>query len=765
MNIEQIRMAKIHTFKFKGKWNEETGKLDTMKIIKQLRLSSPLALSLPNAPSSIQSSLSSVTFIILLATSFCQAQVPTPNQDCFILKSDILNSTVPATYSIEIPYNLVNRLVGLGIYNLNLLRNRQVNNEYTGWSGPHADKICRAQEGVIPADSLDRSIMPLIPGPHSAFLLDVIIIKSTDNIYCQFRLPSNKLENKDVCNVVLKAVSDAMGQHAVTIDSLEPKNGTNNMYLYQSKMSLEKPDEVLCKRHDSELTTIAKKIQDDIKTITTDLSELDKTLGSHYIDKLNEQSKTCGADSLKNLLLANPDPNLIEECFQLGTEPTDRKRRSPMSVIEIGGGSPKDTEMLREINSNFNKLSRNEKSMFKKLLTIAIEQKLEDTILENQQMTVTQLQEKINGIEHRLNLRTYDNEFLSHISSSVRQTSTLLDKFKHRLGQFISHLSSSLQGSELRCSRMICSYNSDTHLVSRVTGLEVFIKGKSLVAEAGFAPSCRMNLKNRISKYHLQHLDTINATHLRSQDGDEIKIDCLKTYKKCSPDLLRTVHNDDLIAGNVLLSPARTAGFYVQCISPTNLETPSGFTRCNTKRKIVFLPIILDSGERIGAEDIKISAHRSPNTSLQQLAVDLFRTNRKELDEARAIGHHALNHLLKTDKVNSHHISGLYISFTLFGIFGAIFVTYKCLSLIWRTRCCTKKPSEQAQQEPKKESSEKPESKWKAWFSKRKPDEAEVQPSGSQPAGQTTEAGKDPENRKLFIDMGSLLRKEYDQSE
>ena len=697
--------------------------------------------------------------ILLSATPLnCQAQAQTQSRDCDILKSDILNSTVPDTYSLEIPYNLVNKLFGISIHNLNILKFRNIDSKMTGWSGPHGDDICRAQESAVPVDTLDRSIIPLIPGPQSAFLLDLMIIKNEQSTYCMFRIPSNKLETVEVCDNMLKIISETMGSSVITTAGLNPEIGTNNVYLYQDKLSLSKPNEVLCRRRESELMTLADKIREDIKETTTDLQRLDKNLGSSYIEKLDKQSKECGAGSFKELLLASPEPTLIEECFQLGLEPTEREKRSPMSVIEIGGGSPKDTEMLREINSNFNRLSKNEKQMFKKLLTIAIEQKLEETVLENQQQTVEQLQEKINGIEHRLNIMSYDDEILSHITASVRRTSALLDKFRRRLGQFIRHLSSSLQGAELKCSRLICSYNSDTHLVSRITGLELFINGKSLVAEAGFAPSCQMTLKNTISRFHLEHLETVNATHMRSLDGEEIEIKCLKNYKSCGPELLRTVHSNDLIAGNILLTPAKASGFYIQCISPTNIQTPTGYTRCNSKRKTISLPIVLDSGERIGTEDLKIGAHRSPTTSLQQLANDLFRSNKKELKEARALGHHALKHLMRTDKVNSHHVSGFFVSIFVIGILSAISITIKCIQMMWKTKCCTRKgPNEQ---DPKDDSPES-ESSWKVWFSRKKPDEVKALPDGPLIETQPTELGKDPENgRKLILDMGSLLRKE-----
>ena len=760
LNYQYSRM-KLKIFKSRKKKNEQCNYRAISGKVKKLLQPSTVSLS-PSLTPPLCRSPRIITIAALLILSS-----PSPalalQDDCEILKSDILNSTVPSTYSIDIPYSLTNRLVGMSIYYISLLRRRDINNKYTGWTGPHSDNICRAQETAVPADSLDRSVMPIIPGSTSALLLDMTIIKNTDTIYCQFRIPSNKLETKEVCDVLLKTIGEALGQTPVTIDDLEPQNGTNNVYLYLNSISLTKPKEILCKQRESELTITSKKIQEDIKTITTDLSELDKTLGSHYTDKLNDQSRKCGATSFKNLLEANPEPNVIEECFQLNEDPYPRTKRSPMSVIEIGGGSPKDTEMLREINSNFNRLSKNEKQMFKKLLTIAIEQKLEESVLENQEETVTQLQERINGIEHRMNVRSHDAEFLSHVITSIRQTSVLLDKFKHRLNQFFSHLSSSLQGSELRCSRMICSYNSDTHLVSRTTGLEVFIKGKSLVAEAGFAPSCQMNMKNMISKYHLEHLETINSTHLRSPDGDEVEIKCLKSYKNCGPDMLRTVHNNDLIAGNILLAPAKLSGFHVQCITPTNLETPAGFKRCNSKRKQVSLPLIMDSGKRIGAEDIKIAAHRSPSTSLQQLAVDLFRSNKKELDEARAIGKHAMHHLLKTDKVNSHHVSGFMVSIFLMGVLSALIVIGKCIHYSWKTRCCTKWTKTQPPAESTKETTTKSDSRWKVWFRKSQPENAEILPTGSQPGEVQSEPGTEPESKKMFIDMGSLLRQDQYQ--
>ena len=82
--------------------------------------------------------------------------------------------------------------------------------------------------------------------------------------------------------------------------------------------------------------------------------------------------------------------------------------------------------------------------------------------------------------------------------------------------------------------------------------------------------------------------------------------------------------------------------------------------------------------------------------------------------------------------------------------------------MMWKTRCCTKKKSNE--QDPKDDSSES-ESSWKVWFSRKKPDEVKVLPDGPQTGTQPTELGKDPENgRKLILDMGSLLRKEYDQS-
>ena len=706
--------------------------------------------------------------IISLAQCFHMSAGLDP--DCLILRSDMLNQTIPETISISLPYSTTNKIIGLGIFQTKQLEHTNHHVHYSGWHGPHGDSICRAQEAVIPTDTLDRAVMTIIPGPHSALMLDLTIIKNKNEVVCQFRIPSNKLENQEVCDNMLKVIATELGQSPVTVDQLEPKNGTNNVFLYRNALSLNKPREVLCKRIDTELTSISQKIQNDVEAITKELTSLDKTLGSHYIDKLDEQSKICGAGTIKDLLVASPEPSVLQECFQLDDDPPPhgRIRRSPMSLVEIGGGATKDTQMLSEINNNFNRLSRNEQQMFKKILTIAVEQKLESTILENQELSLTQLVERINGIEHRLNMQSFDDEFLLHLTSSARQTSNLLDLYKQRMSDFILHLSSSLQGSELKCSRLVCAYTEDTHLVSRVTGLEVFVKGKSLVAEAGFAPSCRMTRKRQISRYHLVHMETLNSTHLRSPDGDEVDIKCLKNYKKCSPEALRSVHQNDLIEGNLLLAPAKTAGFIAQCIKNTNLETPSGFVRCGEKRKTVFLPITLDSGHKIGPENIKIKPHRSPTTSLQQIAVELFRSNRKELDEARTIGHHAMNNLLKTDKVNSHHVSGFFMSFFVIGILSGIICISKCIHFFVITKCCTKREREndQKNKDDSMTKSTKP-SRLKAWFSKEKPEEVQIGTTGTSlsslpppPALGSGNLPKQEKATKYVLDIGSLIRSE-----
>ena len=55
-----------------------------------------------------------------------------------------------------------------------------------------------------------------------------------------------------------------MGSSVITTAGLNPEIGTDNVYLYQDKLSLSKPNEVLCRRRESELMTLADKIREDI---------------------------------------------------------------------------------------------------------------------------------------------------------------------------------------------------------------------------------------------------------------------------------------------------------------------------------------------------------------------------------------------------------------------------------------------------------------------------------------------------------------------
>ena len=297
---------------------------------------------------------------------------------------------------------------------------------------------------------------------------------------------------------------------------------------------------------------------DDVELESVDSKEvriLDSALGTKFMEKLDKLSQDCDHENLKTLMESELKPSEIDKCFKLGISTAGGRYKRDMNLINMGAGGGDDAQMTDQINKNFKLLSRNEKELFRRLVSLGVEKDLETEILEDHSQNLKLFDNRLRGLEQSSNILTYHRDFLQHILQASNHSFQLMDKLFQRIKNMERYISLVLEARDTVCIDLTCFDSKGIHLSVNSQGLALFIKGNMLSAQAGVTPSCSMNSRQEISIHHMKHMSVLNSTHL--QDGDyKVKIECLSDYALCSKEEnIRHINKNDLIEGNLLLSP------------------------------------------------------------------------------------------------------------------------------------------------------------------------------------------------------------------
>ena len=534
------------------------------------------------------------------------------------------------------------------------------------WKGPLATEICLAENTEINVDNL---IPQDIQGLDSfdGLLLDLNMIKDENNtIHCQTDIPSKILMNQELCQKTLNLVSQILAIPVSEISNLNLDSGINAIYATLAGPTNLEPRNIVCRERDTSTATLAGILDQEVLNILQEVRILDSALGTKFMEKLDKLSQDCDHENLKTLMESELKPSEIDKCFKLGISTAGGRYKRDMNLINMGAGGGDDAQMTDQVNKNFKLLSRNEKELFRRLVSLGVEKDLETEILEDHSQNLKLFDNRLRGLEQSSNILTYHRDFLQHILQASNHSFQLMDKLFQRIKNMERYISLVLEARDTVCIDLTCFDSKGIHLSVNSQGLALFIKGNMLSAQAGVTPSCSMNSRQEISIHHMKHMSVLNSTHL--QDGDyKVKIECLSDYALCSKEEnIRHINKNDLIEGNLLLSPGKKGSFKIQCIEPKVLSTPEGFIRCTQEVKVVSLPLTLPSGVTIGMQDIKVTPYNSPLTTLREVGLNLFKSSSMKLNEMKTLAHATWEHLTDVSEVNTSHLSvglGLLITF------------------------------------------------------------------------------------------------------
>ena len=614
--------------------------------------------------------------------------------DCEIVQSANLTIDENDTENIEISY-LETDLVFL-LYHTAGISVEKRGNGISVWKGEDSSSLCRAYFATLITDTMRAQDMNLIKNIEEGILLDLRLIKTKEDIYCQVPIPDSGTMSKSTCEGILEDIAQLTSLPPQTIDSLNLKPGLNSLYVTKNDITIKKPNKILCKTFDSKIIQLNENLISTMNKITTKLTLLDKSFKTTFISHIETILTKCHNDDIQNIYDDKLDRDVSRKCLEnelkelakrkAGIREKRSIRKKRMSLITLGGDGGDDTKMLNEINSNFDQLTSNEKKIFKKLLNLQMEKDLEILVLETEHESLRKLENNVQGLQQIRNLEEHDQSIIQYKETAMLRTLEILNKFQQRLDDLIFQTSRSLEG-QLVCRSLRCHKPEDIHLLKTAQGLGLFLKGRRLEAVEGVSPSCKMDVKERISIYHLQHMKEVNDTYFESEDGEIVEKKCLLDYTKCSSTLLRFIDHEDLIDGNILISPARKTGVLIQCLQPENIQTVSGFITCDKKRKGASLPLHLASGKTIGNELIK---HGSAFSNPVNFMSDDYQgrvVGTKSLAKIKAmkkLGQEVWTQLKDTSKVNSHHASfsvGLAVA-TALGVIGCLL---QCCIHCWRS--------------------------------------------------------------------------------
>ena len=633
--------------------------------------------------------------------------------DCQLIKSDRLNITLPTTIGLNIPYSSINPIIGLSLYYQAQLANEVMSNDRRRWKSEMAKSLCISQNTHFKFQYIELSDLHNLE-KGDALLMDLIILQNSNDteLVCQADVPSAEIMTESDCQACINDLAAFLGVGSVNITSLHLKNGINNIYVNSVGFTNIPPENTVCKDRATSTASIAEDLGLETAIIIESLKGLDQSLGSRYMKELDDIASKCDHNSLEDLMKSDPDGAEIKKCFKIQMKKRKQKNRKKrdLTLIKTGGDEDSDDpEMLKSINENFGHLSQNDKSLYKELLQLGLDKKLETKVIANHEQNLIHINNVVTGIETHSNLAIKHEEFLEHLLKHCRETYKLLITLGERIRTFQSYLSKALEDKALLCIDLNCFLPENVFLRSLNTGLSLFIKANKLTATEGISPSCMMNKQQLISKFHLKHLQKVNSSHFSDDNGDIVTKDCLEDYSQCDKNTeLRKITKEDLLEDNLLISPARKDGYRIQCIDAVILKSKNSYQRCTMSPGAIQLPITTPSGAQIGHEDINISPHDAPVNSLKELSKHIFRSSLMKIKEMQALGNIKWKEMFTMDQVNHHHIQGGLTAGTAIAIIMAILAILHCIIRMCngKTPCGTdcRKKNEEGNKEKKTKS-------------------------------------------------------------
>ena len=615
------------------------------------------------------------------------------SQDCQLIDSDKLNITLPSSVSHTLPYATINSILGLSFYYEAEVSNEKMKNNRRRWKGPKAVKICQGQDVDFSVENIELTAINDLE-KDDALLMDLIIMKHENEneteIVCQADLPSTEIMTQDDCQACLDDLASFLGINSININHMNLKLGVNNVFVNHQTYSTILPKHVVCKDRSTRIATVPEDLGFETALIIQKLKNLDLSLGSKYMEKLDKICKDCGFEDLKDMMEKEPPPDKIKRCFKLQMQNAKRTKRD-MTLIKTGGSSGEDDpNLMKDLNQNFEKLMKNDKNLFKEMLALGLDKRLETKVIANHEENLKHINNMVTGIETHRNIGKNYEEYLQHLLKHCSTTYKHLLSLEARIDIFQKYLSKALEGNDLICMEMNCFRPEDIYLRSPSSGLTMFIRSNRLTAIKGLSPSCLMTNDHLISKFHMKHMDAINNTHFKDDDNNVVSKECLLSYDQCDKDIeLRKIVKEDLLENNLLISPSKDAGYRIQCIKATVLRTKDKYQTCSMIPNAVQLPITLASGGQIGHDDIKITSHDSPVNSLRELSEHIFRSSMMKIKEMQELGKIKWKKMFQTDQVNTSHVEGgLTVGSILVGIMAILTIIHCCLRIYKKETPC-----------------------------------------------------------------------------
>ena len=596
----------------------------------------------------------------LLALGSKDMDNPSLSQSCQLIESDKLNITLPTTISHTLPYTTIESVIGLALYYETELANEKVKNGGRRWMGEMAVNLCKSQNTDYKVDNIDISATHNLD-QHDALLLDMILIQNDQDkeIICQTDVPSSQIMVQDDCQASLDGLADYLGIATVNISHLELKGGANEVFVNTLGYTMLKPKNVVCQNRETIISGEAERIAEETVKVIQKLRVMDQSLGSHYLKNMDDISKKCGFESLENLMESDPKAEKVKECFKLNMRTKQNRKKRDLTLIKTGGEQDGDPAFVAQINENFDRLNRNEKKLFKEMLTLGLNKKLETTVIHDQEENLKNINNAVTGLEVYYNIERNFDEFLEHVVKHAKTTLNLLLDLQDRIHMFQRYLSEALEGKQLICIEMDCFTPAEMFLSSQNVGLSLFIKASRLKASPGLSPACILNKQNMISKYHMQHLVYLNESHFQDSEDNYVKRACLENYNQCDKEKdMRNIESSDLLENNLLLSPSKDFGYRMQCLNPIVVQSAGKYQRCSREVTATKLPLSLPSGMQVGLADLKISQQDDPSTSLKELAHHMFKSSILKIKEMEMLNNIKWNKMFQMKEVNESHIEG-----------------------------------------------------------------------------------------------------------